>query len=125
MAVATIQTSEGESQFRIEATGAFREPRTRILKHGDTFAVLNEFGDIVAGRGSADGLYHREHVFLSHLEMRLNDDRPLLLSSIPAEDNSLLTIDLANTDTMTRGDGAAPRVDLSQPPPIRLADGLL
>jgi len=25
--------TEDESQFRIEATGALREPRTRILKH--------------------------------------------------------------------------------------------
>ena len=31
--------TEDESQFRIEATGALREPRTRILKHGETFAV--------------------------------------------------------------------------------------
>ena len=32
--------------------------------------------------------------------MRLNGDRPLLLSSNPAEDNSVLSFDLANPDTV-------------------------
>src|SRR5437764_13854380 len=58
MAGAAAEASESDSQFRIEATGAFREPRTRILKHGDTFAVLNHFGDIAGGRGSPARLYH-------------------------------------------------------------------
>ncbi|TMK34531.1 MAG: amylo-alpha-1,6-glucosidase, partial [Alphaproteobacteria bacterium] len=98
MAVATIQTSEGESQFRIEATGAFREPRTRVLKHDDTFAVLNQFGDILGESGSPDGLYHRDTRHLSQLELRLNGNRPLLLSADPGEDNALLTVDLANPD---------------------------
>jgi glycogen debranching enzyme len=106
MAVATIQTSEGESQFRIEATGAFREPRTRILKHGDTFAVLNHFGDIAGDRGSPDGLYHHDTRHLSQLELYLNGDRPLLLSANPGEDDALLTVDLANPD-MTDLDGGA------------------
>src|SRR5438477_244267 len=106
MAVATIQTSEGESQFRIEATGAFREPRTRVLKHDDTFAVLNQFGDILGESGSPDGLYHRDTRQLSQLELRVNGDRPLLLSANPGEDNALLTVDLANPD-MTDLDGAA------------------
>src|SRR5438477_12250905 len=106
MAVATIQTSEGESQFRIEATGAFREPRTRVLKHGDTFAVLNQFGDILGESGSPDGLYHRDTRHLSQLELRVNGNRPLLLSADPGEDNALLTVDLANPD-MVDADGAA------------------
>src|SRR4051812_39983462 len=92
--------AEDESQFRIEATGALREPRTRILKHGETFAVLNQFGDMVGEPGSPDGLYHQDTRFLSQLELRLNGDRPLLLSSNPAEDGSVLPVDLANTDTI-------------------------
>jgi hypothetical protein len=93
MARATIR-----SQYRIEATGAFREPRTRILKHGDTFAVLNHFGDIAGGPGSPDGLYHEDTRCLSELELYLNGERPLLLSANPGEDNALLTVDLANPD---------------------------
>src|SRR5438045_1285643 len=104
MAVATIQTSEGESQFRVEATGAFREPRTRILKHGDTFAVLNHFGDIAGDRGSPDGLYHHDTRHLSQLELYLNGDRPLLLSANPGEDNALAALRRA---PIGRGGGAA------------------
>src|ERR1044071_981367 len=106
MARATAEASESDSQFRIEATGAFREPRTRILKHGDTFAVLNQFGDLAGDRGSPDGLYHHDTRHLSQLELFLNGDRPLLLSANPGEDNALLTVDLANPD-MTDLDGRA------------------
>jgi glycogen debranching enzyme len=91
---------ENDTQFRIAATEGIREPRTRILKHGNTFAVLNNFGDMTAEPGSADGLYHRDTRFLSQLELRLNGHRPLLLSSTPGEDNSLLPVDLANTDSI-------------------------
>src|SRR5215831_15703231 len=91
--------STDDSQYRIEATGAFREPRTRVLKHGDTFAVLSPFGDIVGDSGSPDGLYHDDTRYLSQLELRINGDRPLLLSTNPGEDNILMTVDLANPDT--------------------------
>jgi glycogen debranching enzyme len=91
---------ENDSQFRIAATEGIREPRTRILKHGDSFAVLNDFGDMTAEPGSPDGLYHRDTRFLSQLELRFNGHRPLLLSSTPVEDNSLLPVDLANTDSV-------------------------
>src|SRR5438034_3361973 len=108
MAGAAAEASEGESQFRIEATGAFREPRTRILKHGDTFAVLNHFGDVAGDRGSPDGLYHYDTRHLSQLELYLNDDRPLLLRANPGEDNALLTLDLARPDlTALDGGGLA------------------
>ena len=91
---------ENEPRFRIEASGGLCQSRTHILKHDNTFAVLNESGDIVAGHGSAEGLYHRDTRFLSQLEVQLNDERPLLLSSTPSDDNSLLPVDLANTDTI-------------------------
>src|SRR4029077_8345318 len=74
--------------------------RTRILKHGDTFAVLSQFGDMVGDSGCPDGLYHQDTRFLSQLELRLDGDRPLLLSSNQADDNSLLPVDLANADTV-------------------------
>jgi glycogen debranching enzyme len=95
--------TENDSQFRIAATEGIRERRTRILKHGDTFAVLNDFGDMTPDPGSPDGLYHRDTRFLSKLELRLNGHRPLLLSSTPVEDNSFLPVDLANTDSIGPG----------------------
>ena len=109
MARTAIPTHEDESQYRIEATGAFRERRTRILKHGDSFAVFNPFGDIAGGSGSPDGLYHDDTRHLSQLELYLNGDRPLLLSANPGEDNALLTVDLANPDTQDADGGTLHR----------------
>src|SRR5258708_10107291 len=84
------------SLFRIEATEAFREPRTRTLKHDDTFAVLDSFGDMVDAPGSPDGLYHLDTRFLSRLELRLNGGLPRLLSSNAADNNAVLNFDLTN-----------------------------
>jgi glycogen debranching enzyme len=109
MSVVMPPSGDEDSQYRIEATGGFREPRTRVLKHGDTFAVFNPFGDIVGGSGSPDGLYHNDTRYLSQLELRLNGDRPLLLSANPGEDNALLTVDLANPDTADADGGALHR----------------
>ena len=98
--------SDDESQFRIETTTGFREPRTRILKQGDTFAVLDPFGDAVGATGSPDGVYHQDTRFLSQLELRLNGARLLLLSSNPAENDTVLPVDLANADSVST-DGKA------------------
>ncbi len=107
----TASARENNPQYQIEATGGLRESRTRILKQDDTFAVLNHFGDMIAEPGSPDGLYRHDTRFLSELELRLNGDRPLLLSSNAVECDSILSVDLANTDTRT-GDGSALRREL-------------
>ena len=65
-----------------------------------------EIGDMVGDTGCPDGLYHQDTRFLSQLELRLNGDCPLLLSSNQAQDNSLLPVDLANADTIA-ADGSA------------------
>src|SRR6188508_3362706 len=93
-------TAPADSQFRIEAGEGLREPRMRVLKHGNTFAVLSDFGDMVGNRNSVDGLYHRDTRFLSQLEIRLNEAQPLLLSSTSGKDDSVLPVDLANADTI-------------------------
>jgi hypothetical protein len=109
MSAVVPPSGDDDSQYRIEATGGFREPRTRVLKHGDTFAVFNPFGDIGGDSGCPDGLYHNDTRYLSQLELRLNGDRPLLLSANPGEDNALLTVDLANPDTADADGGALHR----------------
>jgi hypothetical protein len=105
MAAVKPEIEEEEARFHIAATGSYREPRNRVLKHGNTFAVLDAFGDIDGSDGSPDGLYHEDTRYLSRFELRLNDGRPMLLSSNPAEDSSLLTFDLANPD-MIAADGS-------------------
>src|SRR5688572_26147872 len=86
-----------EAPFYIPATGSSTRPR-RTLKHGDCFAVLDSHGDIGASAGGPDGIFFKDTRYLSHLEMRLNGEQPLLLGSNVRDDNSTLTVDLTNAD---------------------------
>ena len=100
-------------------TARFREPRTRILKHGDTFAVFDQRGDIVGETGNPDGLYHHDTRFLSQLELRLNGARPLLLSSNAEEDNAVSDRRSGQSRYDRRGRRrAARRADPCEPAPI-------
>ena len=98
-----------ETPFYIPATGTPTRPR-RTLKHGDTFVVVDSHGDIGASAGDADGLFHDDTRFLSHLELLVNGLQPLLLGSNLSDDNALLSVDLTNPDFYVDGqDRAAER----------------
>ena len=80
----TIQTNSGSL-----------DDRTLVLKHGNSFAVFDRYGDIHAQGHSEQGIYHQDTRFLSQLDLRLADGRrPVLLNSTLNQDNSLLTVDL-------------------------------
>lgn len=85
-------------QYYIHSTSARIDDRRRVLKHGDTFAVFDRFGDIEALGRAEFGLFHEDTRFLSSLALRLEHERLLLLSSAIKEDNALLTVDLTNPD---------------------------
>ena len=93
----TNATAVKETPFYITAKGVLDKAR-RVLKHGDTFAVFNSFGDIGAIATGEDGVFHRDTRHLSRLEFRLNGLQPLLLGSNIRDDNSVLTVDLTNPD---------------------------
>ena len=86
-----------EAPFYITATQAVGQSR-RTLKDGDTFAVLDSYGDIVATPGAPDGIFYQDTRYLSHLELLINEKRPLLLGSNIRDDNSALFVDLTNPD---------------------------
>ena len=86
-----------EAPFYIAATQAAGRPR-RTLKDGDTFAVLDSHGDITATPSGPDGLFYQDTLYLSHLDLRINEKRPLLLGSNIRDDNSALFVDLTNPD---------------------------
>ena len=86
-----------ETPFYIPATGSSTRAR-RTLKHGDCFAVLDAHADIGASTGGPDGIFFSDTRYLSHLEMLLNGNQPLLLGSSVRDDNSTLTVDLTNPD---------------------------
>ncbi len=88
----------GVDAFFVAATASLQVQRPRTLKHGDTFGVFDHAGDILAGEGNPGGLYFRDTRHLSRLDLSLDGQRPLLLSSDVREDNATLTCDLTNPD---------------------------
>lgn len=96
-------------QFYILSTSSMADDRTRVLKQGDTFAVFDRHGDIRTVGQGVQGIYHKDTRYLSRLELRLGNHRPLLLSSTVKDDNALLTVDLTNPDTYANDDVAIPR----------------
>lgn len=90
-------------EFYILATSSLADDRTRVLKDGETFAVFDRYGDIQPTGLGEQGLYHEGTRFLSRMEVRLDGQRPLLLSSTVKENNVLLTVDLTNPDVFVAG----------------------
>ncbi len=95
-------------QFTIPA---LRERRTRTLKHGDTFAMFDDNGDVLSSLGSPEGVFHRDTRHLSHLSLSIFGQRPILLSSTLRDDNGALICDLTNPD-LHKGDHIALEHDL-------------
>ncbi|HWO89088.1 MAG TPA: amylo-alpha-1,6-glucosidase [Gemmatimonadales bacterium] len=84
--------------FYILSTSPRIDDRTRVLKHGDTFAIFDRFGDI-EGYGTGElGIYHKDTRFVSRLSLKVGSERPFLLSSSIKDDNALLAIDATNPD---------------------------
>ena len=98
-----------DDQFYILSTSGRIDDRTRVLKHGDTFAVFDRFGEIDALNRSQFGIFHQDTRFLSRFTIRLNQARLLLLSSTIKEDNARLTVDLTNPDVEQGGEVTIPR----------------
>jgi glycogen debranching enzyme len=87
-----------QDQFYILATASRVGERTAVLQHGDTFALFDLYGDIGSFGLQEQGLYHQGTRYLSRFRLRLNGQRPLLLSARVKEDNELFGADLTNPD---------------------------
>jgi glycogen debranching enzyme len=98
-----------QDAFYILSSSSRVDDRTHVLKQGDTFAVFDRFGDFEQLGRPEVGLYHQDTRFLSRLALRLGATRPLLLSSSVSRDNTLLTVDLSNTDVEHEGQVLVPR----------------
>jgi glycogen debranching enzyme len=94
-----------QNQYYILATASGAARRTAVLKHNDTFAVFDYFGDIGALGGAEQGLFHEDTRYLSLFRLRLNGRQPLLLSARVKDDNARFGADLTNPDIpLGRGD---------------------
>jgi glycogen debranching enzyme len=99
----TEPTTQILEDYYILATHTRADERTRVIKHGDSFAVFDHAGMIrQAGIGEL-GLYHQDTRYLSTFEIALERRRPLLLNSTVLRDN-VLNVDLANPDLPDRPD---------------------
>ncbi|MDN5379501.1 amylo-alpha-1,6-glucosidase [Thermodesulfobacterium sp.] len=72
------------------------EVETHTLKHEESFAIFDAYGNIDVERNFEEGIYYQGTRFLSCHKFYLFDQLPILLSSAVKEDNSLFTVDLTN-----------------------------
>src|SRR5260370_16856036 len=112
----SVPTPPKESPFYIQAASAPADQTTFVLKHGETFAVFDRYGDIDPEGLGEKGIYHEGTRYLSFLLVTLGDVRPLYLSSNVKEDNDLLTVDLTNPDLYNQHRLALPRTNLPLSP---------
>jgi glycogen debranching enzyme len=89
-----------DEQFYIIADTERTSAPLRVLKHGNTFGVFDQHGDIVPGDAGEAGLYHDGTRFLSRFELLLARKRPLLLSSTIGDDNVAFVASLTNPDVL-------------------------
>ncbi|UZG45193.1 amylo-alpha-1,6-glucosidase [Caldimonas thermodepolymerans] len=90
-------------KWYVAAQAARAEAQPHVLKHDDTFLLLDRYGDIrTLGQGE-QGLYHEDTRYLSHLELLVEGMRPLFLGSAVKDDNSLLIVELMNPDLPRHG----------------------
>jgi glycogen debranching enzyme len=94
--------------WHILAASSPADERTRVLKHGDTFAVFDHYGDVKPGGLGEEGLYHEGTRFLSCLLLELEGSRPFVLNSNVREENDQLTIALTNPDLLRDGQVRVP-----------------
>ncbi len=87
-----------EDEFSIAAETQRAAIPSRVLKHGDTFAVFDQHGDVVPAESGEQGLYHHGTRYLSRFELLLARRRPLFLSSTVSDDNVVFVADLTNVD---------------------------
>src|SRR5262245_34622425 len=91
------------SASHILAASSPADERTRVLKHGDTFAVFDTYGDIRPGGLGEAGLYHEGTRFLSCLVLELENGRTFFLGSTVRDENDQLAVALTNPDLLRDG----------------------
>jgi glycogen debranching enzyme len=98
-AQASTAPENAQSPFYIAAAGGPSRPGC-ILKQNDSFAVLDNYGDIGCSNDAASGLYASDTRHLSRLALSINGQEPLLLGSTVRDDNLNLRADLTNADIL-------------------------
>ncbi len=85
------------------ATSSLADEHTKVLKQGDTFAVLDHCGGINPGGLGEQGLYHDGTRFLSRLQLDLEGHHLFCLTSNTRDDTSQLELALTSPDVFKDG----------------------
>jgi glycogen debranching enzyme len=92
------------SEYELQVGTSLFGRSLRNLKDGEAFAVLDSHGDLGAIPDTTEGLFYRDTRFLSRLELRLQGQKLLLLSSTTHDDKAALSVDLTNPDLQIGAD---------------------
>ena len=99
----------GEDWYILASTATSYD-RRRVLKHNETFAMFNRFGDIQSlGFLGEEGLYQGDTRFLSQLELLIEGVRPMYLNSTIKDDNGLFISELMNPDLVRSSSPSIPK----------------
>src|ERR1700730_2225686 len=93
----------GTAHPHVLTTSSFADERSRVLKHGDTFAVFDHHGRIKPGGLGEEGLYHEGTRFLSRYLIELEDTALIVLGSNVRGENGHLAVALTNPDLIEEG----------------------
>ncbi len=77
---------------------------TRVLVNGESFAVFEAGGDIIASPDEPLGFFHRDTRYLSCFELRIAGETPYYLNSDVSQENAQLRVNLSNPDLGARGE---------------------
>ena len=75
----SLEDNSVTQHFYIATESSPADDRTRVLKHGTTFAVFDRYGDIENVGLKEQGIFCEGTRFLSQLEFQLAYARPLAL----------------------------------------------
>ncbi|HET8646156.1 MAG TPA: glycogen debranching N-terminal domain-containing protein, partial [Vicinamibacteria bacterium] len=98
-----------QENFYILATSSLAAERPLVLKQDGTFCLSDAQGDFSRLGMGEQGLYHEDTRYLSRMELRLGDARPLYLSSTVRQGNDLMLADLTNPDIVLEDGVVLPR----------------
>ncbi|SFV27121.1 amylo-alpha-1,6-glucosidase [Thermoflavifilum thermophilum] len=93
-----VNEQESASKYAILTATTYADDRVKVLNRTDTFGIFDRWGDVLPLPDGIHGLYHRDTRYIHHLQLQLNDTRPLLLSSTVREENESLSVDLTNQE---------------------------
>jgi len=91
-------TGSSDGASAIVADSCLPDGLIRVLKHSDTFAVFDRYGNIKPVTSGDEGVYHDGTRFVSCLMLDIDGACPFFLSSTVRDDNDQLTVALTNPD---------------------------